>query len=608
MQETGTLTVLLIGADTPEQDALHAALHPGEELLVAGNLSIATTVLRGAAPPALIVHVLGADGLEPCRQFHRDPSTRDIPLLLVCDPLPADEERRALEAGAADLLPRPLNPRLVAARLRPHLALARRVTDIEGLVQERTHGLMEINQSLKNDSREREKVIAKADFLANYDPLTALPNRRHLMERTGNEHRRVQQDNSSMALLTLNLDRFHIVNNALGNDIGDRLLVACAERIEPCLHRADVFGRLGADEFMVLLLGEGLDWHERAEQAERVGRRMLNALGQPFEIDSHRIEVTASCGYAVYPGDGDTPNELYRRAYAALRHAKAERRNSLEGYRPQFDVRAAAQFRQEGLIRQALKDHALQLYFQPKVDLGSGRMVGAEALLRLPYPDGSCKGAAEIIALAEEAQLMEALEDEILRKAFSQAATWSSRLPEGFRIAVNLSPDRFRSRDLPEQLRQLAKSSGAHTRQLEIEITESALIGDVSGAVERLRSIRKLGFAISLDDFGTGYSSLSCLKLLPLDTLKIDQHFIRDISHDERDAAIVHAIVSLAGSMGLSTVVEGVETQEQLDCVRAQNCRVAQGYLFSPPVPAGAFEKLLDSAGLIAPTGQFPAP
>ena len=398
-----------------------------------------------------------------------------------------------------------------------------------------------------------------------------------------------------MALAVINLDRFHVINQVLGVGVGDELLAGMALRLQKALTEPSFIARAGGDEFVVIAQRKsGASLDDLAASALAALDPLLAALRRPVQVQDRSIELTASAGLAVFPADGETPSEMLRNAQRAAAAAKRAGGNRALRFEPRWIDDDAQRFEMEARLRQAIATRQIEPYYQPKVHGATGQLLGAEALMGWPREDGGgYYSPAEFVPLAEQSGLMPALDDLVLLAVLRQLALWKPQLPEGFRIAVNVSSNRFHDGLFPAQMRDWLAETGADPSHLELEITEGALIGDTAACARQLHALRELGLELTLDDFGTGYSSLAYLKQLPLQHLKVDQSFVHDLEHKSQDAAIVRTIITLASALQLKTVAEGIETLSQLKFVYELGCHVVQGFLFSPAVSAARFAEMI---------------
>jgi diguanylate cyclase (GGDEF)-like protein/PAS domain S-box-containing protein len=426
------------------------------------------------------------------------------------------------------------------------------------------------------DITERKRAEARLAFMAQHDGLTGLPNRNLLRQQMDEILSHTRRSAEKAAVLVLGLDNFKAVNDALGHGIGDKLLRNVAKRLRSTLREQDTLARLNSDEFAMVQSGL-----TRPEDAVLLAKRVLEALTDPYMLDGHSVVIGASIGIAMAPGDGDESEKLLKNADMALSRAKNEQRGTFSFFEAGMDARAQSRRRIEIDLRDAIQDDVLRPYYQPLIDLSSGRITGFEALVRWPHPERGMVSPAEFIPVAEETGLINGLGGLMLRRACMDAALW----PDDVRVAVNLSPLQFRTGNLLSIVMDALKQSGLPAKRLELEITETLLLEKSSQVLATLHALRALGVRISMDDFGTGYSSLSYLRSFPFDKIKIDQSFVRGLDANRDAQAIVRSIVSLGIGLGVIITAEGVETEAELSCLRAEGCHEGQGFLFSRARP-----------------------
>lgn len=448
------------------------------------------------------------------------------------------------------------------------------------------------------DITERKRADEKIRYLAFYDSLTNLPNRRLFEEHLSHDLSRARRSGKHLATLFLDLDRFKHINDTLGHRVGDSLLKEVAERLKHCVRAgdsiaggnasgADLVSRFGGDEFIILLTEQG-DYGAAAMVAERI----LTGLKQPIKAEGHEFVVGASIGIAVYPEDGEDAETLIRNADAAMYHAKGVGKNNYQFYAREMNIHSLLKFTLESDLHKALERNELVLYYQPQVDLATGKVVGAEGLIRWCHPERGLISPNEFISIAEETGLILPIGEWVIRIACEQQQAWHAC---GFdiRVAVNLSSKQLRHNTLKKVVYDVLRTSGVNPALLEFELTETSIMQNAGESVTLLSELKEMGISLAVDDFGTGYSSLSHLKRFPLDTIKIDRSFVGDVTSDHDSAAIVAAIIAMAKSLGLTTIAEGVETVQQLEFLREHGCDQVQGYLYSKPLPADQFPLLL---------------
>ncbi len=422
------------------------------------------------------------------------------------------------------------------------------------------------------DITERKRAEARLAFMAQHDGLTGLPNRILLRQKLDELLVSTRRSGDKVAVLFLDLDNFKAINDTLGHAIGDKLLKGVTKRLKSSLREDDSVARLGSDEFAVVQAGV-----QRPEDVAFTARRLIDAIGEPYLFDGHTIVSGASIGIAIAPGDGDDAERLLKNADMALSRAKSEGHGTFSFFESEMDARAQTRRRIEIDLRDAIENSLLQPFYQPLVDLKSGRITGFEALVRWPHPERGMIPPGDFIPVAEETGLINAVGGLMLRRACMDAAKW----PDDVRVAVNLSPLQFRVGNLLSVVMDALKHSGLSPRRLELEITETLLLDKSDQVLATLHALRALGVRISMDDFGTGYSSLSYLRSFPFDKIKIDQSFVRGLASNHDAQAIVRSIVSLGKGLGVTITAEGVETEDELSCLRAEGCDEGQGFLFS---------------------------
>lgn len=431
-------------------------------------------------------------------------------------------------------------------------------------------------------------------FLAHYDPLTELPNRLLLNDRLSHAIERAARSEKKLALLFMDLDGFKDINDTFGHPMGDELLKQVTKRLQKYLHQGDILARLGGDEFVLVVENFSL-----IDELEPVARKLLSILSEPFVLDGHELFIGASIGISLYPDDGSEADTLIRNADSAMYRAKEAGRNNHQFYTRELTQAVAERLALESELRYALERDEFQLYYQPQVELRSGRIIGVEALIRWQSSQRGMVAPDKFIPLAEKSGLILSIGEWVLREACRQMMQWREEGYELARISVNVSALQIQRGKLTEMVTQVLVQTGLEAECLDLEITESVLMSNPKEVIELLEDLRSLGLSLAVDDFGTGYSSLSYLKRFPINTLKIDQAFVRDIPDDSNDKAIARAIIALGDSLQLDTLAEGVETEAQRDFLLRAGCEYAQGYLYSRPLPAKDFLALIHSQKLL---------
>ncbi len=443
------------------------------------------------------------------------------------------------------------------------------------------------------DLTDAKKANEAIERLAYYDPLTSLPNRRLFLDRLDQEQKVSKRHATYSAILFLDLDNFKHLNDSLGHSVGDMFLIEVGQRMKVLLREEDTVARLGGDEFVILLKELDSEKDTAIKQTQDIAEKVIQALVNPVNIQQHKHIITTSIGITLFSGDSETADTLLKQADTAMYRAKEAGRNTFHFFHPNMQVTADSRLALENDLRQALHNNELELYYQPQYGNHSN-IIGAEALIRWKHPIRGMISPAEFIPVAEETGLIIAIGDWVLATACHQLKLWEQYcLPKHFHLAVNVSPKQFRKKEFAPQLQELIIASKINPHYLTLELTEGIVIDNIQQTIDKMWSLKSTGVKFSIDDFGTGYSSLVYLKKLPLDQLKIDQAFVRDIHTDSNDAAIVETIISMAKLLGFQVIAEGVETLEQLNFLQSVECKQYQGYYFSKPILETEFTEQL---------------
>ncbi|MDP1862679.1 MAG: EAL domain-containing protein [Thiobacillus sp.] len=526
----------------------------------------ALDIILKQRPDILILDLCmpGKSGFELLGEIRSDPLLRYLPVLVFSAAGDAATKLHSLELGATDFLPKPVDPSELVLRLRNALAFK-----------------------------------AYQDQLAYNDRLTGLPNRQLFLERLSWTLRLAQRHSKQCALLQIGLDRFKQINDTLGHEVGDKVLKAVSHRLTTSLRESDTISqlnsgqdsislsRLSGDEFMVLT-----SEINHAEDASLIARRLLEAMKLPLALGKLELFVTISVGIALFPQDGSEGSALLTHVDLAMAQAKLHGRNTYAFHSVETNTRSFERLNMETALRKSIERKELELHYQPKVDLNTGRIIGAEALARWTHAELGQVSPAQFIPLSEETGLILPLGEDMLNLACQEAVKWQ-KIGCNLPVSVNVSSMQFRRGDMPSIIRSALQASGLQPENLMIELTESLLMENAQSNIDMLRAIKNLGVQLSMDDFGTGYSSLSYLKRFPLDELKIDQVFVSDLPDDSGSAAIVSSVINMAHGLGLKVTAEGVETAAQMAALKSDGCDHFQGYLFSRPLAPPDFAALL---------------
>jgi len=453
--------------------------------------------------------------------------------------------------------------------------------------------------ALVRDITERKLAEEQIAFLAYHDSLTALPNNRLFKDRLQHAISQAERKGKLLAVMFLDLDRFKLINDTMGHSAGDELLKVTSQRLIEAVRKNDSVAintsdlsasvaRLGGDEFTVLL-----EDVESVQSIAHIAGRVIEHISLPMMLERQEVHVSTSIGIAMFPADGKKADDILQHADTAMYHAKAQGRNNFQFYTESMNKSSVELLALENNLHKAVEQEELSLYYQPQINVASGELVGMEALIRWNHPENGFISPGVFIPVAEETGMINRIGKWVLKEACEQGVRWMKQGYKLHKISVNLSARQLKDENLPKLIENMMSETGMPANMLGIELTESAIILDPEIALIRLQKIKELGISLSLDDFGTGYSSLSYLKRFPIDTLKIDQAFVRDVKVDHEDAALVKAIITMAHGLGMDVIAEGVEVQEQLDFLGAHGCDSIQGFLFSRPLPASEMEQML---------------
>ncbi|MCI4427868.1 MAG: EAL domain-containing protein [Burkholderiales bacterium] len=572
--------VLVVDDDPAERRLLFAALQragfevieaaDGEQGLQAMRDRLADLVLMDVGMPVM-------DGFAACAELRKLPGGDRIPVLMMTGLHDMESVARAFEAGASDFLTKPIQWALLPHRVRFMLRASAAINDIL-------------------------EAQAQIQHLAHYDALTGLPNRRLFIERLHQAIANAQRRGEQVALMFIDLDHFKRINDTLGHSAGDELLRTVGARLARSMRPLDSLGRvpgeahpsgiarIGGDEFIVMLT----QLHGPTDAAS-VARRLLASLAEPVIIQQTELFIGASIGVAMYPFDGADVDTLLKNADTAMYRAKAGGRGALQFYDHSMNARARERLVMEAALRRALEHSEFVLHYQPRVDFRSGRIAGAEALIRWQHPERGLVPPNEFISIAEEIGMITPIGEWAMAQACRQSAAWRAAGLNPGPVAVNLAASHLRHPGLVALVKCLLSENALPRASLEIEVTESMLMADPEFSITTARQLGELGVGLAIDDFGTGYSSLGMLKRLPIAALKIDPSFVRDLASDADHAAIVTAIIAMAHTLKLKVIAEGVETAVQRAFLAAQGCDEFQGYLFSRPIDAQALTGLLET-------------
>ena len=559
---------VLVSEDDPVSRRLLEAMLVkwGYDVAVVKDGAEAWEKLQREDTPRLVIldwMMPGIDGVQVCRMVRKRGDERYVYILILTAKSRKQDIVEGMNAGADDYIVKPFDPDELKARLRA----GKRILDLQA-------ELIAIREALRQQ--------------ATHDSLTGLPNRLLFSDRLTQQLAQAKRDDRSLAVLFLDLDRFKNINDTLGHAVGDQLLQKVVERLTRILREVDTVARMGGDEFTIILSDI-----PSVQGVASIARKVIDVMAEPFALDGREVFVTASIGIGISPSDGADVETLVRNADIAMYRAKERGGNTFQLYTEAFNTLTMERMTLEHGLRMACERGEFVVYYQPRVDIKTDTTLGAEALVRWKHPEIGLVFPDDFIPLAEETGLIVPISEFVLRAACAQNVEWQKAGTPPIDIAVNISARQFQHSDLAEVVERILDETGMDARYLDLELTETTLMRNPDNAVTVLNKLRSTGVRISIDDFGTGYSSLSYLKKFPINTVKIDRSFIRNIVSDPDDAAIAGAMVAMAHGLKLKVVAEGVETLEQLQFLKSLNCDEMQGYFVSRPVPAEEFAQLL---------------
>jgi diguanylate cyclase (GGDEF)-like protein len=566
-------TILAVSSCLDTKKILGKILQLDYQVFFADNSKDAIVQAGTKKPNIILIDVTAQnmDSLELCTKLQKSDTSQQIPVIFITEKHDSKSEAAGFECGAVDFLYKPLSPPMVQARVKTHIQLSKNA------------------ETLQNEVSQRKSLEKQLHDQAKFDSLTKLPNRQLFQDRLQQALLWANRNKQPFALIFIDLDRFKWINDTLGHDSGDELLIEAAKRIKGVVRKSDTVSRLGGDEFTVIL-PEIL--HD--SMADLMARKILEQMSLPFKLIKQEVVLSCSIGIAIYPNDGVTTEDLIINADSAMYQAKESGRDAFQFFSQDINKKVHRRLQLEREMREALQSGGFYLDYQPKVNIASGKIIGMEALVRWNHPTDGVLSPKEFIPLAEETGMIVKISAWVLKAACQDATCWIDAGYKDLKMSVNLSALQFRdSEELMALVEDTLKDSGLPAKNLELEITESLMVNNLDQASAILVRLREMGITISMDDFGTGYSSLALLKKLPIQTLKIDRSFIQNLEQDSDDSAFISAIISMAKQLNLHVVAEGVETSQQLQILKDNGGTEVQGFFYSPPLGSAAFLGLL---------------
>lgn len=573
-------TILLVD-DAPENiQILNKVLRDDYKIIFATNGKNALKSALNKKPDLIILDIVmpEMDGLQVCNRMQSLAELKDIPVIFITGKNDPETETQCFSCGAVDFITKPINSPVVRARVRTHLEL-----------KEQRDRLERTNSQLLTEIQERKNLEHRLREQAEFDALTKLPNRKLFQDRLQQTVLMANRTEQSFALMFIDLDRFKEVNDTLGHKAGDELLIEAAKRLNHVVRKSDTVARLGGDEFTVILPDIMHD-----SMADLVAGKILEQMGLPFQLQTGPALISASLGIAIFPHDGFTADELLRNADSAMYQAKSAGRNAFQFYSITMNQQVRHRLQLEGEMHNAIQREEFFLDFQPKVNIETCEIIGMEALVRWNHPKRGVLLPKEFISLAEESGMIIKIGAWVLQSACKEASKWIKAGFTGLKLAVNLSAIQLLKEDQLEALvEETLRNTGFPAASLELEITESMMVANLEQSTVALTRLRDMGITIFMDDFGTGHSSLSLLQNLPIQALKIDRSFVKNIVENASDSAMISAILSMARQLQLHVVSEGVENSQQLKIIQQLGGVEVQGFHYCPPLGADAFLALL---------------
>jgi len=586
-------SILIVDDERFFCNLLQGILENDYHIIIANNKHEAIKALEIYKIDLILLDIVmpEVDGYQVCKEIKQNEQFTEVPIIFLTVKNEIEDELNGFNSGAVDYITKPISPPIVTARVKTHIALAKATKKIQQHAVNLEHMISQRTVELTREIAEKQKVYEKLNYLANYDQLTLLPNRNLFNERLAYVYKAAKRNNSSFALLLIDLDRFKIVNDSLGHHIGDLLLEQAGQRLSNCLRDVDSIARLGGDEFTVIITEL-----QHKEDAAIVADKIIATISQPFEIQSQIIHIGCSIGITCYPDDSKDLSAMLKNADMAMYEVKHNSKNAYSFFTPEMNIHVKHRIELEKDIYQAISNNELYLQYQPIINLKTNEICAVEALLRWKHSKHGQVPPDKIISIAEESDLILVLGEWIFEESCKQLFIWKAEGFKNLHIAINMSIRQFDTKfDSAVILKRLIDQYDIPKNHIHLEITEGLMLEDSKSILDKLFELKKMGILLAIDDFGTGYSSLSYLRKFPVDILKIDQSFIRELTQGTADNTLIKTIIAMGKSLNLAVIAEGVEYEDQLTFLNDQGCNQVQGYYFSKPVFANEISLLLEN-------------
>jgi len=586
-------SILIVDDERFFCNLLQSILENDYHIFIANNRNEAIEALKKYKIDLILLDIVmpDIDGYQICKEIKQNEQYSEVPIIFLTVKNEIEDELNGFNSGAVDYITKPISPPIVTARVETHIALAKATKKIQQHAVNLEHMISQRTVELTKEIAEKQKVYEKLHYLANYDQLTLLPNRNLFNERLTYVHKAAKRNSSAFALLLIDLDRFKTVNDSLGHHIGDLLLEQAGQRLSSCLRDVDSIARLGGDEFTVIITEL-----QHKEDAAIVANKIIATISQPFEIHGQIIHIGCSIGITCYPADGKDLSVMLKNSDMAMYEVKRNSKNAYTFFTPEMNIHTKHRVELEKDIYQAMSDNDLYLQYQPIINLKTNKICTVEALLRWKHSKHGQVPPDKIISIAEESDLILVLGEWVFEEACKQLSKWKAEGFEDLHIAINMSSRQFDTKfDSAAILKKLINQYNIPKNHIHLEITEGLMLENSKFILDKLFELKEMGILLAIDDFGTGYSSLSYLRKFPVDILKIDQSFIRELTQEKTDNTLIKTIIAMGKNLNLAVIAEGVEYQDQLTFLNDQGCNQVQGYYFSKPIFADEISILLEN-------------